>query len=129
MQCTLRDQRSRPFNADFHPCPICGPISSDSLNLLPIIWTLVGDVSKFLFYKFLNWKLGYMATFHNAFIPASDSIVISFLLEGQTKIKKQGKPINVLSKFWPQQTERHTDTDASLVWHGATFNLQSPVLL
>ena len=48
MLCRLRDQRSHAFNVGFWPCPLHAEISPDSLCLLMILWTVDGEITKFL---------------------------------------------------------------------------------
>ena len=47
MQCHLRDQRSRLFSLGFHPCPVRTEISTDSLNLFIMSFTVEGKLSKY----------------------------------------------------------------------------------
>src|SRR4029434_10200670 len=48
MQCRLRDRRSRLFSLGFCPCPLRTEIPPDSLNLLIMLCTLEGEISKSL---------------------------------------------------------------------------------
>ena len=40
--------RSRAFSVGSEPCPLLSEISSDSLILLTILWSLDGEISKVL---------------------------------------------------------------------------------
>ncbi len=48
MQCRLRDRRSRLFSLGLRPCPLCTEIPPDSLNLLIMLCTVEGEISKSL---------------------------------------------------------------------------------
>ncbi len=48
MQCRLRDRRSRLFSLGLHPCPLRTEIPPDSLNLLIMLCTVEGEISKSL---------------------------------------------------------------------------------
>ncbi len=48
MQCRLRDRRSRLFSLGLRPCPLRTEILSDSLNLLIMLCTVEGEISKSL---------------------------------------------------------------------------------
>ncbi len=48
MQCRLRDRRSRLFSLGLRPCPLRTEIPPDSLNLLIILCTVEGEISKSL---------------------------------------------------------------------------------
>ncbi len=48
MQCRLRDRRSRLFSLGLHPCPLHTEIPPDSLNLLIMLCTVEGEISKSL---------------------------------------------------------------------------------
>ncbi len=48
MQCRLRDQRSRLFSLGLRPCPLRTEIPPDSLNLLIMLCTVEGEISKSL---------------------------------------------------------------------------------
>ncbi len=48
MQCRLRDRRSRLFSLGLRPCPLCTEIPPDSLNLLVMLCTVEGEISKSL---------------------------------------------------------------------------------
>ncbi len=48
MQCRLRDRRSRLFSLGLRPCPLCTEIPPDSLNLLIMVCTVEGEISKSL---------------------------------------------------------------------------------
>lgn len=45
-QYRLRDRRSRLFDLDLHPCPLCTHIPPGSLNLLHILCTVDGEIIK-----------------------------------------------------------------------------------
>ncbi len=46
MQCRLRDRRSRLFSLGLRPCPLRTEIPPDSLNLLIMLCTVEGEISK-----------------------------------------------------------------------------------
>ncbi len=48
MQCRLRYWRSRLFSLGLHPCPLRTEIPPDSLNLLIMLCTVEGEISKSL---------------------------------------------------------------------------------
>ncbi len=48
MQCRLRDRRSRLFSLGLRPCPLRTEIPPDSLNLLIMLCTVEGEISKSL---------------------------------------------------------------------------------
>ncbi len=48
MQCRLRDRRSRLFILGLRPCPLRTEIPPDSLNLLIMLCTVEGEISKSL---------------------------------------------------------------------------------
>ncbi len=48
MQCRLRDRRSRFFSLGLRPCPLRTEIPPDSLNLLIMLCTVEGEISKSL---------------------------------------------------------------------------------
>ena len=48
MQCHLRDRRSRLFSLVLHTCPLDTEIPPDSLNLLIMLGTVKGEISKSL---------------------------------------------------------------------------------
>ncbi len=48
MQCRLRDRRSQLFSLGLRPCPLCTEIPPDSLNLLIMLCTVEGEISKSL---------------------------------------------------------------------------------
>ncbi len=48
MQCRLRDRRSRLFSLGLRPCPLRNEIPPDSLNLLIMLCTVEGEISKSL---------------------------------------------------------------------------------
>ncbi len=48
MQCRLRDRRSRLFSLGLRPCPLRTEIPPDSLNLLIMLCTVEGEISKYL---------------------------------------------------------------------------------
>ncbi len=48
MQCRLRDRRSRLFSLGLRPCPLHTEIPPDSLNLLIMLCTVEGEISKSL---------------------------------------------------------------------------------
>lgn len=51
MKRRLRTGKSRTSTISFQPCPLRTELSSDSLNLLMILWTLGDEISRFFYFK------------------------------------------------------------------------------